>query len=78
MITVPWLLHERVWYFISLQTNIKALLLIEKIVEMLHFHILLPLDLGRHQQFAWLLIVCGHWTVTAGPKHMIFHIFKKM
>ena len=77
MITVPWLPHETVWNCMSLQRNILALLLIDKNVEMLHFHILTTLDLGRHWAFEKLVIVWGHRAVTTGPKHMIFHIFKE-
>ena len=33
MITVPWLLHKLMWYFISLKTNILALLLMQKMLK---------------------------------------------
>ena len=49
-----------------------------KNVDILHFRILLTLHLGRHLKFERLLIVWGHWTLTAGPKHMMFHILKKI
>ena len=33
--------------------------------------------ISRHRKFQRLLIVFGHWNVTAGPKCMICHIFKR-
>ena len=54
-------------------TNTLALSMIEKIVEILHFHIWSILDLGRHLKFERLLIVWGHWTMTTGPKYVISH-----
>ena len=70
---MPWLLHERMCYFISLQTNMLALLLIEKIVEMLHFSHFADFRSGRHRTFERSLNVWGHrdrWT-----KHTTFHIY---
>ena len=40
-----------------------------------YFRILPTLDLGRHRKFEWLFVVWGHWTVTVGPKYVIFYIF---
>ena len=75
--TEPWPLYQRIWYFISLKTNILALLLIQLIAEIVHFHILPAPNLGGHRKFERLIIVWGHWTVTAAPKYVIFHILKK-
>ena len=77
MITVPWPLCEGVWHFICPQTNILALILIKKIVEIVHFHILPTLGIVRHRKCERLFIFGGHWTVPAGPKYVIFHIFKE-
>ena len=77
MTTVPWPLYKRVWHFIPLQTSTLALLLIKKIIEIWHFHILPTLDLGRHQKFERLLIVLGHRTMTGVPRCMTFHMFKE-
>ena len=78
MIIVSWPLHERVWYFMSPQTNIQALLLIQKIVEIVRFHIMPTLDLGRHRNLERLRMIFGQLTVTTRPKkHVIFHIFEE-
>ena len=77
MFTVSWRLHKLLWYFTSLHANTIALLPIKKMSKFYIFTFFFPLDLNRHRKFERLLLVFGHWTVTAEPKYMVFHILKE-
>ena len=54
-----------------------AFLLINKNVEIGHYHILPTLDLGRHRKFESFPNILGYWTVTAGPQYVTLDIWIK-
>ena len=79
IITVPWPLHERLWYSIPLQKSTLALLLIKKCRK---FIFLQFADYGSWStsgfwKAAKWLTDFSNWTATAGPKCAIFPILKQ-
>ena len=54
-----------------------TLSLIQQIMDILHFHILPPPNLGRDRKFERLLIVFVQWTWPFGPNVWYFTKLKK-
>ena len=70
--TEPYSQHQYVLYFIHSKTYTLAWC--QKFSKL---YIPTYSEPGWHRQFARLLIVWGHWTMTTGPKYVVFHISKE-
>ena len=64
-------------YLTYLKTNTLVSLLIQWIIEIVHFHTMPTPDLGRHRKSEWVFVALRHWTVIAAPKCMIFYLFQE-